>query len=38
MTVYKWTNSSDVANMTIGNITQVPYNLQTGSTVQSPEA
>ncbi len=38
MTVYKWMNSSDVTNMTIGNITQVPYNLQTGSTVQSPEA
>ncbi len=38
MTVYKWMNSSDVADLTIGNITQVPYKLTAGGTVTSPEA
>ena len=38
MTVYKWMNSSDVADMTIGNITQVQYKLDNGSTLLSPDA
>jgi hypothetical protein len=38
MTTYKWANSSDVANMTIGNIAQVPYTLTNGSIMLSPEA
>ncbi len=38
MTTYKWANSSNVANMAIGNIGQVPYTLTNGSVVLSPEA
>jgi hypothetical protein len=38
LTLYKWVNSADVANMTIDNIKSVTYKLNTGATITSPEA